>query len=171
METKIIKIPTYKTQQVKTGEIDKNIYVAVDGTEFSNERECTFYEEKLLATKSAEGLIEEIKFNDVDLEDRVITLIFNSYGVSSARFFKWKATKDENTIEKISKYLTYIFPQHNNCHDDLKSFNEGDNVLIIYWVEYEDGDYPDRETRCIKLEDTIKIIDDFSSTIKSVFKF
>lgn len=166
METKTIKEPVYKTEKIKTGEKDKTVYVAIDGKEFTNENECRVHERKVCSIKDGEGLIEEIKLNS-EQQDSISTLIFGGYNVSSAQFFKWKATKDKTVIEKVASYLSA-----KNCSiytSELEKFDEGDNVLISSWAESEHSDYPAYETKAIKYEDAIKIIDELSANMKSVF--
>lgn len=166
MEKKTIKEPVYKTEKIKTGEKDKTVYVAIDGNEFANENECMAHERKVCSIKEGEGLIEEITL-DSEQQDSISTLIFGGYDVSSAKFFKWKATKHKQTIEKVTSYLSA-----KNCSiyfSELEKFDEGNNVLICSWVESEHSDYPSYETKAIKYEDAIKIIDELSSNMKSVF--
>jgi hypothetical protein len=167
METKIIKEPVYKIEKIKTGEIDKTIYVAIDGKEFQWPDDCQEHERNLLLIKDCEGLIEKINLNG-DQQDAISTLIFGGSDVSSAIFFKWKATKDKTVIDKV--YLYLLSQKCSIYTNELMGFEEGDNVLISSWIEFEYSDYPKYETKAIKYEDAIKIIDELSDNMKSVFK-
>lgn len=165
METKTIKEPVYKTEKIKTGEKDKTIYVAIDGKEFSRADECKAYETRIGSIKDAEGLIEEINIGD--RQEIISSLIFDGYDVSSAQFFKWKATKNKEVINKVASYLSA-----KNCSiylTELEKFEEGDNVLISSWIESEHSDYPTYVTKAIKYDDAIKMIDELSNKLKSVF--
>jgi hypothetical protein len=166
METKTIKVPLYKTEKIKTGEKDKTVYVAIDGKEFTNVYDCKAHERKLCSINDAEGLIEEIKF-DSEKQNSISTLIFGGHNVSSAHFFKWKATKDKQVIEKVAYYLS---AKNGSIYtSELEKFDDGDNVLISSWAEWEYSDHPIYETKAIKYEDAIKIINELSANMKSVF--
>lgn len=166
MKTEITKEPIYKTEKIKIGENDKTIYVAEDGKKFANKKECENYEKNLQTIRDAEKFITEIRIDDE--QNNISELIFGGYDVSSAQFFKWVATKDKKIIEQVREYLNI-----NNCsvhQNELEKFEEGDKVLISSWAEGESGDYPRYETKAIKYDDAIKIIDDLSNKMKSVFK-
>lgn len=177
MRTKTIKESVYKTEKI--GEKDKIIYIAIDGEEFTDKNECKNHERDLQTIFDAEKYIIEVKLGDE--QESVSTFIFGGYNVSSARFFKWTATKDKKIIEPVCEYLGIIRAQ-GHCYGNLKmnssyfkseleEFEEGDKVLISFWTEREGLDYPSYEIGVIKCDDAIKIINELSDKMKSVFTY
>jgi len=167
MKTKIIEEGVYETKKVLTGSKESTLYIANDGKEFKDGKECEHYENTLLAIEQGKDQFVNLNL-EWEVMDALSKMIFSGYDVSSSSFFIWIATKDKEKIERATYYL-----QAKNCGKAYttllfnESFNEGDKILISDWVESESSDYPSYKTEAKKVVDVLKEIDNLSNKIKT----
>lgn len=170
METRIEKVPVIVNKPVQTGTIDKTIFVANDGKEFSREDECLKHESYLLAIevgKSQFSDLSELGLTDKQFES-VLRLCFGAYGsISNERAFIWTATKDENKIKEARNFLNANGFSNFVNFEVIAADNKDDKFIIADWIEDELSDYPTYKTVAVSVQ---KIINDFSELYAKILK-
>lgn len=168
MERIISKEPSYRMERVPTGTVDKIIYRAIDGKEFSNEQQCKNHESKITAIEKGKPFFKALDLNN-EQATGIGSLVFDANDASSFGYQIWTASTDKDKIEIAGDYLRAIGCE-NVYLGTLNLFNEGDKVLVCSWIEDEYSDYPTSYTKAIKYEDAIERLDSALNELKQALR-
>lgn len=158
MEKKIvkksIKITTDSTQDVE-------VFIAKDGKEFTNERDCKNHEHYLELTEKVKLVsgFNEVNFTSEEgLKSLLYSLQIGCGDMSNVFIFSFTPTKNiKEEFEIISTYLRNRFYKI-QLHDGvIEKFKVGEKTFIVYWIEGDNSDYPTVNTNILTETETKKI--------------
>lgn len=163
MIKKVTNIPVYKN--IQSGTKEKIEYVSEDGIIFTNQSACVAHEELINIRNEGAKLFRPKIINSGPLNESA-QLIFGADTMSNVIMCKINIP-NPILMDKFIGYLRAI-GYRGLYHNFFNKFSENEEIIIAYWVESENSDYPSERIEVLSLKGAKEKINIFINEIKAI---